>query len=124
MGLIEPTVVPGLDKALLELLIIFGAIVVAGLVVIISSVVGIFRAARRRRRGVRSVAAVVLAGAAAAITGCWLVYWVSYDVYHNSNPIDALLAINLAVCVLPFSWLIAAIHANSAQRGQLESSHQ
>ena len=63
MGLIEPTVVPGLDKALLELLIIFGAIVVAGLVVIISSVVGIFRAARRRRRGVRSVAAVVLAGA-------------------------------------------------------------
>ncbi|HEY2975242.1 MAG TPA: hypothetical protein VGJ48_22190 [Pyrinomonadaceae bacterium] len=45
-----------------------------------------------------------------------VVYWVSDDIYDNSNPIHALLGINLAVCMAPLSWLIAAVLANSAQR--------
>jgi len=113
LGLLEPTVVPGLDKALLELLIVFGVIVGAGLVITISSIVGVIRAVRRRRRGGHSVAAVVLAAIANAITASWLLYWVSDDIYHKSNPINGLLAINFAVCVLPLSWLIASIRANA-----------
>ena len=120
MGLLEPFVIPGLGKALLELLIIFSVIVASGLVVTISAIVGIIRAVRRRRRAGHSVSAVVLASIAAAITTFWLLYWVSDDIYHRSNPIDALLAINLAVCVLPLFWLIAAIHANSARRKESE----
>jgi len=116
MGLLEPSVVPGLDKALLGLLIIFSAIVASSIAVTISSIVGIVRAVRRRGRGGHSAAAVVLAASATAITSGWLLYWVGDDIYHQSSPIDGLLAINVAGCLLPFSWLIAAIHANAHQR--------
>ena len=113
MGLLEPKAVPGLDKALFELFVIFSVIIVSGLVVTISSILGVIRAVRRGRRGGHSVAAVVLAAMANAITACWLLYWVSDDIYHKSNPINGLLAINGAVCVLPLSWLIASIRANA-----------
>ena len=113
LGLLEPKAVPAVQKALLELLIIFSVIIALALVVTVSSIVGIIRAVGRRRRGGHSVAAVVLAAIANAITACWLLYWVSDDIYHKSNPINGLLAINGAVCVLPLSWLIASIRANA-----------
>jgi hypothetical protein len=70
MGLLEPTAIPGLDKALLELLIIFSVIGASGLIVTVSSILGIIRAVRRRRRrrSGHSVSAVVLACVTTAIT--------------------------------------------------------
>ena len=113
LGLLEPKAVPAIEKALLELLIIFSVIIGLGLVVTVSSIMGIIRAVGRRRRGGYSVAAVVLAAIANAISASWLLYWVSDDIYQRANPINGLLAINLALCVLPLSWLIAAIRANA-----------
>ena len=86
LGLLEPRAVPGIEKTLTKVLIIFSVIIGLGLVVTISSIVGVIRAVRRRRRGGHSVAAVVLA------------------------------AIANAISVLPLSWLIASIHANVARR--------
>src|SRR6185295_2199370 len=101
------TRVPGLDKALLELFAIFSVIIITGLVVTISSIVGVIRAIRRRRRGGRAVAAVVLAAIATAITVSWLFFWVGDDIYHRSNPIDALLEINLLISQrIPGGWTI------------------
>jgi hypothetical protein len=119
MALFEPTVVPGLDRALLELLLTFGILGGLVLLVTISSIVGIIRARRRRRRGGYSVAAVVLAVLANVIAAAWLLYWLAYDIHDRSNPINALLAINLAICLLPLSWLIASIRANHARRSEL-----
>jgi hypothetical protein len=116
MGLLEPTAVPGLDKALGELFIIFGVIIASGLALTISSIVGIVRAVRRRRRGGHSVTAVVLAAVAASITVSWLLYWVGDDIHHGSNPFDGLLTINFVICLPPLSWLIAAIRANAHHR--------
>ena len=121
MGLLEPFVIPGLDKALLELLIIFGVIVASGLIVTASSIAGIIRGLRRRRRSGQSVSAVVLAIVATAITTCWLLYWVGDDIYHRSNPIDALFVINLLICVPPWSWLSVAIQTNGARRKEQQS---
>ena len=121
MALLEPTVVPGLDKALLELFVIFSVVIVTGLAVTISSIVGVIRAIRRRRRGGRSVAAVVLAAFANAIAAAWLLYWLAYDIHDRSNPINGLLAINFAICLLPLSWLIASIRANRARPAELVS---
>ena len=112
MGLFEPTRVPGLDRALLELLLIFGILGGLVLVVTISSIVGIIRARRRRRRGGYSVAAVVLAALANLIATAWLLYWLVYDIRDRSNPINGLLAINIVISLLPFWWLIASIRAN------------
>jgi hypothetical protein len=112
LGLLEPKADPGIEKALLEVALIFAVILASGSVVTISSIVGLIRAIRRR--GGRSTAAVVLAAIANTITASWLLYWVGDDIYHRSNPINGLLAINFAICVLPLSWLIAAIRANVA----------
>jgi hypothetical protein len=117
VGLFEPPlVVPGLDKALLELLILLGVILGSVVLVTVSSVVGLIRAVRRRRRGGRSKAAVVLAAIATAIAASWLVYWTGDAIRHRSNPINGFLTINFAICVPPLSWLIAAIRANAARR--------
>jgi uncharacterized protein with PQ loop repeat len=121
MALLEPTVIPGLDRALLELLAIFSVVCVTGLVVTISSIVGVIRAIRRRRRGGYSVAAVVLAALANAIAAAWLLYWLAYDIHDRAKPINALLVINVAICLLPSSWLIAAIRTNRARRSELVS---
>ena len=112
LGFLEPTADPGIQKALAELVLFFSVILATGLVVTISSIVGLVRAIRRRRRGGRSVAAVALAAIANTITASWLLYWVGDDVYQRSNPINGLLAINIAFCLLPLSWLVAAIRAN------------
>ena len=121
MGSMEPTVIPGLDKALLELFVICSVVIVTGLVVTISSIVGVVRAFRRRRRGRRSVSAVALAAFANAIAAAWLIYWVAYDIHDRSNPINGLFAINLAIWLLPLSWLIASIRANRARHSELVS---
>jgi len=121
MGLLEPNVVPGLDRALLELLLIFGAVLGSGLLITVSSIVGLVRAIRRRRRSERSSVAIVLALMATAITSLWLCYWVGVDIYNRSNPINALLAINAALCVLPLTWLVSAIRANRARHRELVS---
>jgi hypothetical protein len=121
VGLLEPNIVRGLDKALLELFVTFSAVIGTGLVVTISSIVGVVRAVRRRRRGGHSVSAVVLAAVANAIAAAWLLYWLIYDIHDRSNPINGLLAINLVICLLPLSWLIASIHANRARQGELVS---
>lgn len=115
MGLLEPNVVPGLDRALLELVLIFSAVIGSGLLITASSIVGLVRAVRRRRRAKKSSAAIVLALIANAITSLWLCYWVGVDVYNGANPINALLAINAALCVLPLAWLVTAIRANRAR---------
>ena len=114
MSILEPTVVNGLDKGLLELFAIFTAVIVTGLVVTIGSIVGVVRAIRRLRRGRGSVAAVWLAVFASAIAAAWLLYWLVHDLRDRSNPINPLLATNLAFCVLPLMWLVAAIRANRA----------
>jgi hypothetical protein len=119
MSLLEPKAIPSLGKALLELLILFGAVISGLLVVSVSSIVGIIRAVRRRRRSGYSVAAVVLSAIATAISSCWLLYWVQDDLRNRSNPFDGLLAINLMLCLLPVYWLIAAIRANSHHRRRL-----
>ena len=121
MGLLEPNAVPGLDRALLELFLIFSAVLGSALLITVSSIVGLVRAVRRRRRGERSSVAIVLALAANAIPSLWLCYWVGVDIYNRSNPINALLAINAALCVLPFTWLVSAIRANRARHGELVS---
>ena len=121
MGLLEPNAVPGLDRALLELFLIFSAVLGSALLITVSSLVGLVRAVRRRRRGERSSVAIVLALAAIAIPSLWLCYWVGVDIYNRSNPINALLAINAALCVLPFTWLLSAIRANRARHGELVS---
>jgi len=121
VGLLEPNIVPGLDKALLELFVIFSVVIGIGLMVTISSIVGVIRAIRRRRRGGRSVSAVALAAFANAIAAAWLIYWVAYDIHDRSNPINGLFAINLAIWLLPLSWLIASIRANRARRSELVS---
>src|SRR5258705_13765294 len=96
MGFFEPIAVPGLDKALLGLFVIFSVVVGTGLVVTISSIVGVVRAVRRRRRGGRSVSAVVLAVVANAIAAAWLLYCLIYNIHDRSNPINGLFAINRA----------------------------
>ena len=118
MGLLEPNVVPGLDRALLELLLSFGAVLGSGLLITVSSIVGLVRAIRRRRRSERSSVAIVLALIAITIPSLWLGYWVGVDIYNRSNPINGLFAINAALCVLPLTWLVSAIRANRVrQRG-------
>src|SRR5262252_2804153 len=113
MGLLEPTVIPGLDRALLQLFGILAAIGLAILAVTLSSIVGMVRAARRRRRGLQSRAAVLLALTAVMMSTGWLLYWVGDNIFHHTNPLDGLFVINLTLCVLPCSWLITAIRANS-----------
>jgi hypothetical protein len=105
---------PGLDRAVVEILFTFTAIITAILVLTLSSVVGIFRAIRRRRRGRRSRSAIALALMAALTSSIWLLFWTAHNIYHRDNPIDGLLAINLALCVLPFSWLLAALRAHTS----------
>lgn len=121
MALLEPFTVPGLDKSLFELLIILSSILITGAVVTVGSVIGLIRAVRRRRRGDRSSAAVVLAAIATAIALAWLLYWVRYDLHDKANPINALFGINAALCLLPFSWFVAAIRANSSLHRQFVS---
>jgi hypothetical protein len=116
MGLLEPTTVPGLDRALLQLLLIFGAVAAAGLAVTVGSIIGIVRAVRRRRRGCHSTSAVVLAAIGNAVATSWLLYWVVDDLRNRSNPFNGLFAINLAFLILPLSWLRAAFRANIAGR--------
>jgi hypothetical protein len=116
MALLEPTVVPGLDKALLELFAIITLIAFIGLVVTVSSIVGIIRAVRRRRRGERSLQALVLAVIVSAIAWSWLLYWVGIELSNRSNPINALLAINAALGALPLIWLFTSIRANRTRR--------
>lgn len=117
MGLLEPNVVPGLDRALLELLLIFIVVVGTGLLTTVTSIVGLVRAVRRHRRGGHSRLAVVLAALALAITSSWMGYWMAADIHNQANPLNPLLAINAAICLLPLSWLVTAIRANRAQRG-------
>ena len=113
-GFLEPTVVPGLDRALLEIVIALAAIVCGMLAVTISSIVGIVRAIRRRRTRKRSRGAIALALMAAMISMAWLLYWTVDNIYHRHNPLDALLAINLGLCVLPFCWLFTALRAHTS----------
>jgi hypothetical protein len=115
MGLLEPQVVPGLDRALSELLLIFSAVLGGSLLITASSIVGLIRALRRRRRGEQSSVAIVLALIANAMTLVWLCYWAGSEIYSRSNPINALFAINAALCVLPLAWLMAAIRTNGAR---------
>ena len=121
LALLEPSTVPGLDKSLFELLITLGSILITGAVVTVGSVIGLIRAIRRRRHGDRSAAAVVLAAIATAIALAWLSYWVRYDLHDKASPINALLGINAALCLLPLSWFVAAIRANRARHRQLVS---
>lgn len=116
MSFLEPFVLPGFDRVVLKLLIIFGVILVTGIVVTIGSIVGVIRAVRRHRRGDHSKGAVIIAATAAAITISWLLYWVGSDIADRSNPINGLLGINFALCVLPLSWLVAAVRANVVWR--------
>ena len=121
MGLLEPNVVPGLDRALLELLLIFSAVLGSGLLITVGSVVGLIRAVRRRKRGEKSLPAILLALLANGITLLWLCYWIGVDIYNRSNPINALLAINASLCLLPLAWLVAAIRANRSLNRELVS---
>lgn len=121
MGLLEPQVVPGLDRALSELLLIFSAALGGSLLITASSIVGLIRAVRRRRRGEKSSAAIVLAVIANGITLLWLCYWAVADIFNHSNPINALFAINAGLCLLPLTWLVAAIRANRSRSRELES---
>ena len=113
MALFEPPpVIPGFDKLVLKVLAVVAIILITGIVVTITSIVGIVRAVRRRRRGAHSKAAAVLAAIATAIAAAWLLYWVGDDLHNKTNPISGLLAINSGFCILPLSWLIAAMRAN------------
>ena len=116
MALLEPTSVPGLDKALLELFAFLSVVIATDLVLTVGSIVGVIRAVRRRRRGGRSGGAVVLAALATAIAAAWLLYWIIYDLRDHSTPINGLLVINFAICLPPLTWLVAAMRANRAQR--------
>ena len=115
MALLEPYRIPGLEWLVLKLLVIAISVLVTGVVVTISSIVGLIRAIRRTRRGGHSISAVVLATIAVAISASWLLYWTATDLYQHESPLDGFMAINLGVCLLPLSWLIAAISANSAR---------
>jgi vacuolar-type H+-ATPase subunit I/STV1 len=121
MGVLEPNVIPGLDRALLELFLIFGAVLGLGLLITVGSVVGLIRAVRRRKRGEKSLPAILLALIANGITLLWLCYWIGVDIYNRSNPINALLAINASLCLLPLTWLVAAIRANRSLNRELVS---
>jgi len=112
---LEPTVIPGLERAILELTLIFVGVGGLMLLLMVSSIIGIVRGIRRRRRGINSPAAIASAIVASSISTLWLLYWVGDNIYHRVNPLDGLLAINLVLCVLPFGWLIAAIRANLAK---------
>jgi len=112
IAVFEPTVVPGLDRAIFELALVFVVAVGLLLLLTIASIVGIIRGIRRRRRRAHSRAAVAGAMLASSITTLWLLYWVGDNLYHRMNPLDGLLAINLLLCVLPFAWLVTAIRAN------------
>mgnify|MGYP003693571359 CR=1 FL=1 len=48
-------------------------------------------------------------------TGCAMTFMT------KANPINALFAINAAFCLLPLSWLVAAIRANRARHDELVS---
>jgi hypothetical protein len=50
-----------------------------------------------------------------------LCYWIGVDIYNRSNPINALLAINASLCLLPLAWLVAAIRANRSLNRELVS---
>ena len=114
LGFLEPNVIPGLDRALLEILITFGLIAAAILILTIASIVGVIRAHRRRRRRQHSLSAIALALLAAGLSTAWLLYWTADNIYQRRNPFDGLLAINLALCVLPFWWLLAALRARTS----------
>lgn len=114
MALLEPYRIPGFDWLVLKLLVIIIVILVTGVGITISSIVGLIRAIRRRRRGGHSNAAVLLAALAVAIAASWSVYWAGDALYQHENPLNGFLAINLAVCLLPLSWLISALRANAA----------
>jgi Kef-type K+ transport system membrane component KefB len=114
MALLEPYVIPGFDWLVLKLLIVIGVILVTGVAITLSSIVGLIRAIRRRRRGRHSIAAVVLATIAVAIAASWLFYWAADALYQHENPLNGFFAINLAICLLPLSWLTGAIRANLA----------
>jgi hypothetical protein len=116
VALLEPTNVPGVDKALLELFAFFTVVIVLDLVLMVGSIVRVIRAVRRWRRGGRSVGAVGLAALATAIAAAWLLYWIAYDLRDHSSPINGLLAINFAICLPPLTWLVAAMRANRSQR--------
>jgi len=116
MGFLEPNVIPGLDKAILELLLVVCAVVGSALLITVASVAGLLRAVRRRRRGGHSRPAVALAFIALAIMASWMGYWIVWDLHNRTNPINPLLAINVTLCVLPLMWLVAALNANGAQR--------
>jgi undecaprenyl pyrophosphate phosphatase UppP len=113
-GFLEPNVIPGLDRAVLEILITLGAIACAILVLMIASIVGVIRANRRRRRREHSRSAIGLAIVATTVSTTWLLYWTAENIYHRHNPFDGLLAINLVLCVLPFWWLLAALRARAS----------
>jgi len=112
MALLEPYRIPGLEWLVLKLLVIAVVVVVTGVAITVSSIVGLIRAILRKRRGGHSIAAVVLAAIAAALAASWLLYWAGDALYLHQNPIDGFLAINSAICLLPLSWLCAAIWAN------------
>ena len=114
LGFLEPNVIPGLDRALFEILITLGFIAGAILVLTIASIVGVIRANRRRRRREHSLSAIALALIAAVLSATWLLYWTADNIYYRRNPFDGLLAINLALCVLPFWWLLAALRARTS----------
>jgi hypothetical protein len=121
LAFLEPFTVLGLDRALLELLITLSSILITGSFVMIGSIIGLIRAVRRQRRGDHSVAAVVMATTANAIALAWLLYWLRHDLHDKANPINALVAINAGLCVLPLAWLVAALRANRARRSELVS---
>ena len=115
MALLEPYRIPGFEWLVLKLLVIVIGVLVTGVVITISSIVGLIRAIRRRRRGGHSNSAVVLATTAVAIAAAWLLYWTATDLSQHENPLNGFMAINSAICLLPLSWLIAAIFANGAR---------
>ena len=118
MGILEPYVIPGFDRLLLQLILILTGIIFWMLTVTIASIVGIIRGVRRRRRGSRSTGAIVLATAAVATVAMWLLYFVGDNLLHRMNPLDSMLAINLALSGLPLAWLIVAIRTNHAARSR------
>lgn len=115
MAILEPYRIPGFDWLVLKLLAVISVILVTGAVITISSIVGFIRAIRRRRRGGHSKAALVLAAMAVAIAISWSLYWATDALHQHENPLNSFLAINLAICLLPLSWLIATISANRAR---------
>jgi hypothetical protein len=114
MALLEPYRIPGFDWLVLKLLVLISVIVITLVAITISSIIGLIRAIRRRRRGGHSIAAVVLATMAVAIAASWSLYWTADAIYQHENPLNSFLAINLAICLLPLSWLIGAVCANVA----------